>query len=46
MTLSAFARFLHVVHHGGSALRATVAVCTLVALWIVLKCIELALIPE
>ncbi len=46
MTLAAFLQFLHLIHHGGVGVRATVAVCTLVALWVVLKMVEYAIIPE
>ena len=41
-----FVQFLHTVHHGGVGVRLAVSVVALVALWIVLKMVECAIIPE
>jgi hypothetical protein len=46
MTLTGFVYFLHVLHHGSTAVRLAVFIVALVALWVVLKCVEFALIPE
>ena len=45
-SLDGFAQFLHTVHHGGIAVKLPVAICALIGLWIIGKCIEYTLIPD
>jgi hypothetical protein len=37
---------LHLIHHGSTAVRLVVFIVALVVLWVVLKCMEYAIIPE
>jgi hypothetical protein len=37
---------LHLIHHGGIAVRLVVSVCALVLIYVLLKMAEYAIIPE
>lgn len=45
MTLTGIAQLLHLIHHNVAA-RYAVSVIALIGLWVFLKCIEYAFIPE